>query len=172
MRIALVVYVALCIALLAQGIHYYPELPEQVAQHFDMQGNPNGWAGKKTLVAMMAFLVAIITGSFIGLGYAFGSIPDRYFNLPNRDYWLDPERRSTTIDYLRAWMTWFGSGTLVLILIVMEGVYRYNTSEGGSVLGAPFAIALVSYISFTIAATAHMLIRFSSKPKDTGGTGG
>jgi len=170
MRIALAVYVALCIALLAQGIHYYPELPERVAQHFDTQGNPNGWAGKGTLVVMMVFLVAIITVCFVGAGYVIGKIPNDYFSLPNRDYWLAPERKAATIDYLRAWMIWFGSGTLVLILIVMDGVYRYNTDGGAPALGAFFGIAVIGYVVFSIAATVHMLVRFPAAPKEENGT--
>lgn len=75
-------------------------LPDPVASHFGVGGLPNGWMGRDGYVALMVALstllplfVVAVTGLLPGLALAKARIA-------NRDYWLAPERRQATRDWL------------------------------------------------------------------------
>lgn len=74
-------------------------LPTRIASHFDGSGRADGWMRRDTFL-----LTLELTG--LGLAYGIGAIfaglthlPNRFINLPNRDYWLGPERREATLSF-------------------------------------------------------------------------
>ena len=68
------------------------DLPPVVASHFGPGGAANGFTSKSTYTAFMLALV-IAVPALIGFSAMFVRIlPPRLINLPNRDYWLAPER--------------------------------------------------------------------------------
>jgi hypothetical protein len=46
------------------------------------------------------------TGLFVAIAFALPSIPNRWWNIPHKDYWLAPERRSNTVQYVRTQTLW------------------------------------------------------------------
>ena len=56
---------------------------------------------------MIAFVIGLPTLMVFVTGHVLGGSKAR-INLPNRDYWLAPERRAETIAFLRAGLIWFG----------------------------------------------------------------
>lgn len=79
-----------------QVFHYYPSLPETMAVHFGAGGAPNGWMTRDGFVAFYFALLIFETGIFTGLGAFLPKISARLINIPNKDYWLAPERREET----------------------------------------------------------------------------
>ena len=75
-------------------------LPPVVASHFVAGGAANGFMPRSAYLGMM---LAVAVGLPLAQALVFGLIrlvPDRFINLPQRDYWLAPERRQQTLDYL------------------------------------------------------------------------
>lgn len=74
----------------------YRRLPEVVASHFNGSGAPNAWTPRDSYVWMMigivTFVVVLMAGTFVMVRV----LPKGLINLPNRDYWLAPERRAET----------------------------------------------------------------------------
>ena len=50
-----------------QAFIYYPQLPAQLASHFDAAGRPNGWSSKSAYFALQAFIVLVLTLCFAAL---------------------------------------------------------------------------------------------------------
>jgi hypothetical protein len=84
------------------------QLPDVVATHFDGRGRPNGWMTRR---GYLAFSLAFDVGLPLLVAAAIGLAPrrwPRHVSLPNRDYWLAPERRAATLGFLAAHACWLG----------------------------------------------------------------
>ncbi len=79
-------------------------LPPVVASHFNAQGRPDGYTDRADYVAMMMLLMAAFPLGAALLGTLFRSLPDRTINIPRRDYWLSPDRRQDSLNYLSGWL--------------------------------------------------------------------
>jgi uncharacterized membrane protein len=101
-----------------QAIVYYPQLPAQLASHFDARGLPNGWSSKSAYFALQAFIVLVLTLCFAVLPSLLERAPARLLNLPNKDYWLAPERRAATMARVASALTWFGCAGLAFVVVV------------------------------------------------------
>lgn len=68
--------------------------------------------------------------------------PNARINLPNRDYWLAPERREQTMRFISATMAWFGceillvliSGTFLALRANLATDHRFNSEAMLTVL--------------------------------------
>jgi hypothetical protein len=121
-----VVFVALLGIALLQALIYYPQLPDRLASHFDAAGHPNGWSSKSAYFALQGFILLVATGCFAALPVWLERAPIKLVNLPNRDYWLSPERRVATMARVASALTWFGCAALVLMVTVTSLVIRFN----------------------------------------------
>lgn len=76
------------------------QFPAKVATHFNAAGMPNGWMTRSQHITGMLVvgvgLSLFIVGVFLLMRLANGDL----INLPNRDYWLAPERKAETLDDL------------------------------------------------------------------------
>ena len=75
-------------------------LPDIVASHFIASGVANGFMPKIIYIRLMIALVVILPILIAYLPCLTMNSPDARINLPNRDYWLSPERRQNTINLL------------------------------------------------------------------------
>lgn len=84
---------------------------------------------------MIAFVIGLPTLMVFITGFALGSSKTR-INLPNRDYWLAPERYAETITFLRAGLVWFGVLLITFLcyvhwlVVVANSVQPAHLSEG------------------------------------------
>ena len=134
-----------------QTLIYYPRLPAQLASHFDAAGRPNGWSSKLAYFALQAFIVLVLTGCFAALPALLEHVPPRLVNLPNKDYWLAPERRAATMASVASALTWFGCAGLGSILAVTALVIDFNMGHARALRPLPMwallgAIALCTVL--------------------------
>jgi hypothetical protein len=72
------------------------KLPDTVASHFDAAGRANGWMARGSYLEFtigMAIGLPVFMAGITLLSVRMG----RGLNIPNRDYWLAPERRQATL---------------------------------------------------------------------------
>ena len=122
---ALVAFVLICGALALDVAHYLPLVPDPLASHFGFSGRPNGWTSHFRMIAGLAVLVLLFAAIFAAT-FFFGRIPDRLINVPNKTYWLAPERREATLLYVSAWLRWFLVLTLAFLTLVVGLTFRAN----------------------------------------------
>ncbi|HTS53867.1 MAG TPA: hypothetical protein VMH26_11380 [Burkholderiales bacterium] len=89
-------------------------------------GTPNGWSSKPTYFALQGFIVLLATACFAALPAWLERAPANWVNLPNKDYWLAPERRVATLARIASTLTWFGCAALALMLTITSLVIRVN----------------------------------------------
>ena len=136
-------------------------LPERVATHFGADGIANGWASREGFTTSIAAVVLLPVAIVQGVGFLMGRLPPSLINLPNRDYWLAPERRAKTLDHIRTVMLEFGNATFAFLLFVAWSIIEANHSADAR-LGRLFPYGLLAFLAF-VAAWSFALIRGYSK---------
>ncbi len=105
-----IVFSLSCLAFLAYLAFSAAQLPDRVATHFDLAGQPNGWMTRTQCVALMAAMGLGLPLLIVGLFFAMRFFPNSVINFPgDRDYWLAPERRAATVAYVFRQSFWFAS---------------------------------------------------------------
>ena len=141
-------YIIILLATIAAlAAWYYPLLPGTLATHFDATGAADGWMEKGSFYVLFGFLLVFLSGSFLGTAAMMRLLPDSMINLPNKDYWLAPERREESIEALGSSMHRMGEATLLLMGLLMVMTFEANlTAEprlgpwSWAVLGLYFAV--------------------------------
>lgn len=166
MHLARIGTVLVAVASVARTWTVEDALPARVASHFDAAGLPNGWIGRDGLLALHAALMTLMVGLFVAVPSLLGRVPVRLVNLPHRDHWLAPERRTATLATIEAWMGALGLLVVVALAIFEELVVRANLPGGGGrLLMVPFWATLLTVVGFAIAWTVRFGRMWRAPPR-------
>lgn len=96
---------------------YY--LPSMVAIRFSVNNEPDGWMTRNSyLLLILTLLISIPTVISVGISMLSQQFP-HLINLPNRDYWLAPQRFDESLDFLAS----HGHRLGRLIIVLMIGLH-------------------------------------------------
>lgn len=126
---SLAVFLFLCLALIGEAAYYLPILPERLVTQFDFSGSPNRWSNKADFIIGLASLLAFLGANFGAAGPICRFVTRFYggiIMLPNKKYWLAPERREDTLAYLRDWFRWLQVLLLALATLAAGLALRAN----------------------------------------------
>jgi hypothetical protein len=90
--------------------------------------------------------------------------PASLINLPNKSYWLAPERREETMDRLASSFEVFACATVLLLIVVFE--LTSLATRGGNLATNYFLPVLVSYLVFTAGWTVALIRTFANVPSE------
>ena len=152
-----VVFVLLLIVAVALMVVYYPQLPERMASHFDGAGRANGWSSKAFFFGVQVFVLLLVTVCFAILPRRIQTLPPDKINLPNKSYWLAPERREATMASVVSAITWFGCAVLVFLIAVTWLVIRVNLGLESGLPALPMGALLAGLIACVVLLIARML---------------
>lgn len=165
-RLPSVVYFLMLILGLLEWARVYPQLPERLASHFDAAGRPNGWQTKQDFFTVMLLVTALSAVVAFLVPRLITLLPAELINLPNKSYWLRPERRSETQRYLSAKLAWLGCALLFVLLTAaalsiqanLPGHERFDSPRLFRVLGG--------FLLLLLAGTGLTLRHFYRLPED------
>lgn len=143
-----------------QITYYYPLLPQTVASHFDINGNPNGCSSKGQLIGIYGVVILVMLFSFRVLPSLFKNIPVSLINLPNKDYWLAPERKEETFRVIAEKMLSFGNATTFFLIIAFQLAFKANLNITRHFSSGTMLILLGGYILFAIVWSVRFIARF------------
>lgn len=155
-RLALSASAALC---LLQAARAASSLPDRVASHFGPSGLPDAWASKASFLAVYVGVVAVMSATTFLAARWISRLPDDAINLPNKDYWLAPERRGAAIGALAGRLAWFGAATNLLLLDVFGQAIEVGLGRAGRLDHAALSLGL--YVLFTVVWLAALVRRFA-----------
>ena len=153
----------------AQGAYYYSQLPQRVASHFNAAGQPDGWMDKETMVWLSIGFIAGMSVMWLGIGTLLKCTPVSLINLPNKDYWLAPERRDWTFAAISADFARFGYVLCSFLLILFEMAYRANLRTEPRLSNAVWLL-LAGFLVFSLIWTVKFYLYFR-RPAGDDGTG-
>ena len=129
------ILIVLTMIYLAQIAYFYPQMPAQVASHFNFWGEADGWMPKENFLIFQLFLLVFILGTTSLIPAFFRKLPDSLINIRNKSYWLAPERREESIhkfarvsDNLRVALLMFFLG--INYYAFEANIYGGNLSNG------------------------------------------
>jgi serine/threonine-protein kinase len=164
-RIALITLVGLLTAFGFIVLGADSTLPDRVATHFGANGLPNGWMSRDVFARSMATVVLVPVAMVQGIGFFLGRLPSSVINLPNRDYWLAPERRTKTLERVQTAMLEFGNATLAFMLFVVWSIIDANKT-GEPRLGSSFAYGLFAFLAFVAVRMFFLVKPYFRVPKE------
>ena len=138
---------------LAFFIYYGQWFPPTLAVHFDGAGVADGWMDRVKFIVIgtsISFMVPTFIVAVVGV---MPRVLPSAINLPNKAYWLAPERRESTLIRLLYFALWLGCLVQVFLLGIWILIGRANPagavphlSADHAFVVAGFVIALVAYV--------------------------
>ncbi len=134
-------------------------LPLTVASHFDADGRPNAFMSRGGYVRFelcIAIGLPLIVVTI--LSAAFSRATD--LKLPNRNYWLAPQRLERARALLVAHGVWFGSLLVTLACAVHGLELEANRLQPPHLPSRAFAAVLIAFLMATAAWVAALMLAF------------
>jgi uncharacterized membrane protein len=155
------IFVAAIAFTVGEIAYRYPQLPERVASHFNAGGQADGWTTKGQFAGMWVAVIAMLAFMF-GMTLVIISIaPAGSFNLPNRDYWLAPERAAATRRMVVQRMLWFMAALMLFIAYLSHEAIAFNLNPGGQLtVWTPLGV----FLAFTAVWCGEMYWTFRRTP--------
>jgi uncharacterized membrane protein len=102
-------------------------MPARVATHFGRGGYANGWMTHDGyLLFILAFTVLLPAFVVVMVGVLPQAIGSRA-GIPNRNYWLAPERRAATLSAMASHACWLGCLLVVFLVAIHLLTVEANT---------------------------------------------
>ena len=153
---------ALIAIAIIQVLYYYPKLPDIVASHFDGAGVADGWSSRQAFFALYLGILLLVVGVFLLLPQLYTAREGFSMNIPNRDYWLAPERHQQTRDFFCRQMALMGVAHLAIAMLAIQMAIAANLKAEVR-LGDGLYWALGAYAVFLIAWLFHFY-RYFRRP--------
>lgn len=134
-------------------------LPEVVASHFGSSGAANGYLPRSTYIVLLLvlaagvpLLLAVLPGAVAGDG--------KNLNIPNREFWLAPERRGNTVAFIRLHGLWFAAAVALFMAYIHWLVLQANKLQPPHLSTAGIAAGLVVFFVLLIVWLAVLYVHF------------
>jgi uncharacterized membrane protein len=159
---------AIILALLVVSFEVYvnssgSQLPEQVASHFGLTGEANDSMSREGWTFFLSLAGVALGGLFAVLAMLLPFFPDRFVNLPDRQYWLAPERRRQTLGRISGTMLW----SACLMILFLAGIYyltiRANRLSPPRLEAVPFVIVIGGFLLAEVALVIRLILHFAKR---------
>jgi ABC-type spermidine/putrescine transport system permease subunit I len=154
-----IILALLCACFLAFWDWSGPQLPERVATHFNVHGESNGWMSRAADQEFMLVFGLTLPLFIVVLNYATRFLPPFLVNIPHRNYWLAPERRRETSDYLLRGSLWFACLAVLFVIGLHYATVQANKQNpphlSMSLMWAVVAPFIAGTIIYLLALVLH-----------------
>jgi hypothetical protein len=151
-------------------VYYTGEsLPEMVASHFSREGVATGFLPRAVYMRITLSTVLLPPMFLAVLPRLILRNPNARINVPNRDYWLAPERRERTVAIIVQQCTYFGVMLLLFLCYAHWLVVRANAAAPPTLSSGWILAGLVVFLGFTVRWATRMIGRFRLTEDDSKG---
>jgi serine/threonine-protein kinase len=162
-----IIFGMVCIGLAAmECAYFYPQLPARVVSHFGANGIPNGWMSREVFLGTCVGTVAFIALIFGVIDALLPKMPTALWNLPNKGYWLAPERKERTAGIVSNALLLIESLTVLFILAVFFMCCKVNLAAPVRLNTGTLNVMLAVFLSLIGISVIAMLVRFSKSGGD------
>ena len=158
------ILVSLYVAAVVQLGWIASQMPAVVATHYDGAGHPNGWMTRAGMVAFQLGILAVTAGAFLGVPVLIGRLSPNLINIPNREYWLSPERRGSTVAALQNLVAGMGCGVVLLLIAVTKLLHRANLTTPPRLSSAALLACLGGFLAYIVGSLVALYRRFPKPP--------
>jgi uncharacterized membrane protein len=135
-------------------------LPERLAVHFDISGNPNGFQSESTFITTFYGFIFLLNGLFLTLFFFIGRLPTQNINIPWKDYWFaNEERKAAAFEKLRAVLGLVGIFFCAVFLITEHIIYQANTTNPWFTFPANGGVLVILILSLFLLAFSFIITK-------------
>ena len=140
-------------------------LPENIASHFNGSGLPNGFMSQKGyLIFMLVFVLGIPSVVVGGISAAL-RIAQSSINIPNKNFWLAPERKQETIQYLTGHVAWLGCMFSIFIAYVHWLLIKANSVQPAQLSNSHLFLGIGALLLSIVLWGSLLSLKFMRVPK-------
>lgn len=165
-RLPRLVFVLLAIYAAIHFSSSYAQMPEVVASHFNAHGTPNGWQTKTAFFGVFIAMTVLSVVIGFGLSAIIGAVPIQLINLPNKQYWLSPEHRGATLEFLKSYFAWFSCAIYLVMIVFFDYAVQSNMRPENPPAVSHLWYTLAAFLTFVIAWLIRMFTRFGGVPQE------
>ncbi len=149
----------------AQHAWYWPQLPDRIATHWGIDGQPNDWMTRTAATLTLCGLQIGVPLFLVAVTWLACRMPDSMLNIPNREYWLQPDRRAVTLQWMKRMLAWIAVLTSLCMIGIGHLAFIANKTGGGLNVGLFWAV-LGAYLACVFSIAGRSLFRFQM-PRST-----
>jgi uncharacterized membrane protein len=164
-RLPAAVFALLVFVGFLQARMFAATMPPVVATHVGTSGMPNGWQTQSQFFTLELVLLGVCLLLGFGIPRLVGALPLSLVNVPNKEYWLAPERRDATLAYFKTQFAWFGCAVLAFLLAVNHLVFKANQTHPRHLDNTTFALAMFGFLAYMGVWTVRLVLYFSKTGK-------
>lgn len=149
------------------AVHFsavYPQLPSLMASHFNGRGAPNGWQPKQAFFEVLLIVSVIVAVIGFAIPKIVSVLPLQVINLPNKSYWLAPERAAETMEFLSSHFAWFACALFLFNILVFDYAIQINLDPQHPPSSERFWYVLEGFLVFVFVWTVRILAKFLRTP--------
>jgi len=146
---------------------YYSQLPDVVASHFNGRGVPNGWQTKSAFFMVFAGVSALAAVIGFVIPRIISAMPPQLINLPNKQYWLSPERLAETQAFLNNYFAWFGCAVFLVIILTFDYAIQSNLHPQNRPDVSRMWYILAGFLAFVVVWIIRIMTKFLRPPQDS-----
>ena len=164
-RLPKLIFLLLALYAAVHFLSVYPRLPGLVASHFNSGGAPNGWQTKDAFFAVFVAVSALAALIGFGMPRIIAALPAEQINLPNKHYWLAPERLPETTEFLNNYFAWLACGIYLTMVFAFDYAIEGNLHPENRPDPARLWYVLAGLLAFLLLGTIRMLAKFLRPPQ-------
>ncbi len=135
-------------------------LPAIAVTRFDLGGAPNVFMTRQGYRWLMGFLVGVVPLFVAFLPALIGARWPHLLNIPNRDYWLEPERHPQTLASVGSRTRLLAAVMIVFMCFTHWLVLEANAAVPMKLAGTPLVIGVGVFLAFVIGWIVALRTRF------------
>lgn len=135
----------LSLAAVGQNFWYWTQLPDRVATHFGINGQPDSWMYRTSATLLMLGVQLGLPWLLVSVGRLIRIMPASLINIPNREYWFAPERGELSLAFVQHFLVVVGITTSLFMMAVNHLTFVANT-RGESLNLQAFGIVFALYL--------------------------
>ena len=148
LSIPFAVLMVLTCASIAFFIFFGQDFPPTMAVRFNANGEPVVWMDRVKFIVLGSFL-SFMLPTFVAtaVGVLPRVLPLSFLSVPNRAYWLAPERQNSALDALMWFGLWLGSLIQAFLMAVNIGLAKANAVTPPVLHGMWFTAAVALFFA-------------------------
>lgn len=141
-----------------------PHLPARVATHFALSGEPNGWMTRAGLVRFALIAGAAVPAFVLGVFALVRRCEGWGLNIPNKEFWLAPQRRQETFDFIQRQGFWFAGLLIAFFAALHCSIVAANARSPAALAAADIGAVAGGFLVVSAIWAAVSVGRFFRRP--------
>lgn len=159
-RLAIISGIVSAVLLIGMAFVYYQQLPEKIASHFNGRGKADGWMSRESFSLTMVAIGLGIPAFVIAMMYAIRFLPANFLNVPNPNYWRDPQNYPKACDFLFTSSLWFGCAFMIWQIFFSLMIVAANQISPPHLDNGRVILLTLPLLGFTFGWIVTLILRF------------